>query len=151
MLNLFASLLQSSVSHDPSEIILICRFAAQESFLINVAICFRTLWWIESSKEQHLNKKCNILNDFMCPCSIEAFISFKNISLTPNIQMVVYVLFIVYITDKDTLSHAFNRPTFLHSVQQQGKLVFIEVKNITKYDWIKLTILDYINKNGQIR
>ncbi len=29
-----ASLLQSSVSHDPSEIILICRFAAQETFLI---------------------------------------------------------------------------------------------------------------------
>jgi len=29
-----ASLLQSSVSHDPSEIIVICRFAAQETFLI---------------------------------------------------------------------------------------------------------------------
>ncbi len=29
-----ASLLQSSVSHDPSEIILICWFAAQEIFLI---------------------------------------------------------------------------------------------------------------------
>ncbi len=29
-----ASLLQSSVSHDPSEIILICRFAAQEIFII---------------------------------------------------------------------------------------------------------------------
>ncbi len=29
-----ASLLQSSVSHDPSEIILICWFAAQETFLI---------------------------------------------------------------------------------------------------------------------
>ncbi len=28
-----ASLLQSSVSHDPSEIILICGFAAQETFL----------------------------------------------------------------------------------------------------------------------
>ncbi len=29
-----ASLLQSSVSHDPSEIILICWFTAQETFLI---------------------------------------------------------------------------------------------------------------------
>jgi len=33
-----ASLLQSSVSHDPSEIILKCRFAAQEKFIINVEI-----------------------------------------------------------------------------------------------------------------
>ncbi len=60
-----ASLLQSSVSHDPSEIILIW-FAAQETFLIFVNVenmcCFiylwllayRILWWIESSKEQHL-------------------------------------------------------------------------------------------------
>ncbi len=32
-----ASLLLSSVSHDPSEIILICRFAAQEtSIIINI-------------------------------------------------------------------------------------------------------------------
>ncbi len=31
---LFASLLQSSVSHDPSEIIRIWWFAAQETFLI---------------------------------------------------------------------------------------------------------------------
>ncbi len=31
-----ASLLQSSMSHDPSEIILICWFAAQETFLIIV-------------------------------------------------------------------------------------------------------------------
>ncbi len=29
-----ASLLQSSVSHDPSEIIQICWFAAQETFII---------------------------------------------------------------------------------------------------------------------
>ncbi len=36
-----ASLLQSSVSHDPSEIIIICWFAAQETFLIimNVENC----------------------------------------------------------------------------------------------------------------
>ncbi len=33
-----ASLLQSSVSHDPTEIILICRFAAQETFLIIILI-----------------------------------------------------------------------------------------------------------------
>jgi len=36
-LNFSASLLQSSVSHDPSEIILVCWFCAQETFLfINV-------------------------------------------------------------------------------------------------------------------
>ncbi len=33
-----ASLLQSSVSHDPSEIILICWFAAQETFLIVIGV-----------------------------------------------------------------------------------------------------------------
>ncbi len=30
------ALLQSSASHDPSDVILICRIAAQETFLINV-------------------------------------------------------------------------------------------------------------------
>jgi len=34
----FTSLRQSSVSHDPSEIILICLFAAQEIFLININV-----------------------------------------------------------------------------------------------------------------
>ncbi len=33
-----ASLLQSSASHDPSEIILICCFAAQETFVINICV-----------------------------------------------------------------------------------------------------------------
>ncbi len=33
-----ASLLQSSVSHDPSEVILICRFAAQEKILIIISV-----------------------------------------------------------------------------------------------------------------
>ncbi len=33
-LNFQQQLLQSSVSHDPSEIILICRFAALETFII---------------------------------------------------------------------------------------------------------------------
>ncbi len=35
-----ASLLQSSVSHDPSEIIIICWFAAQETFLISLENSF---------------------------------------------------------------------------------------------------------------
>jgi len=38
---LSASLLQSKVSNDHSEIILICRFAAQETFII---ILFRNLF-----------------------------------------------------------------------------------------------------------
>ncbi len=33
-----ASLLQSSLSHDPSEIILICWFTAQEAFLIIINV-----------------------------------------------------------------------------------------------------------------
>ncbi len=37
-----ASLIQSSVSHDPSEIILICWFGAEETFLI--IIIFETVW-----------------------------------------------------------------------------------------------------------
>ncbi len=44
-----ASLLQSSVSHDPSEIILICWFAAQETFLIIIDVkTFELLWRIEN-------------------------------------------------------------------------------------------------------
>ncbi len=64
-LNSHQSLLQSSVSHDPSEIILICWFGAQETFLIitnvenlnnfvETMIFFTIVWLIESSKEQHL-------------------------------------------------------------------------------------------------
>ncbi len=66
-LNFQQSLLLSSVSHDPSEIILIWWFGALETLLsmlktvmlFNVLwkswyICFRVLWWIESSKEQPL-------------------------------------------------------------------------------------------------
>jgi len=55
------SLLQSSVSHDPSEITLTGWFEAQETFvmIINVEnsflhFYFRILWWIERSKEQFL-------------------------------------------------------------------------------------------------
>jgi len=46
------SLLQFSVSHDPSEIILIWWFAAQETFMIIINVekrdyfYFRILWWI---------------------------------------------------------------------------------------------------------
>ncbi len=62
------NLFLSSVSNDPSEIIVICWFAAQETFLniINAKnscaaysfwalyIILRIIWWIESSKKQHL-------------------------------------------------------------------------------------------------
>ncbi len=61
----------TSVSHDPSKINQINRFSAQETFLMinfenscwvifcklwKTEIHFRILWWIESSKEQHLSK-----------------------------------------------------------------------------------------------
>ncbi len=69
-----ASLLQSSVSHDPSEIILICWFAAQQTFLIIVNVesscayiyTFISLWkicflrWIESLKK-HLFERENFI------------------------------------------------------------------------------------------
>jgi len=40
-----ASLLQSSVSHDPSEIILIYRFGAQETFLIIINVENSCFFW----------------------------------------------------------------------------------------------------------
>ncbi len=59
-----ASLLQSLLSHEPSEIILICRFDAQETFLTIINVknscaayyvrLFSILWLIESSNEHGL-------------------------------------------------------------------------------------------------
>jgi len=45
------TLLQTSVSYDPLEVILICGFDAQETFItinvkINFCFFFRILWWI---------------------------------------------------------------------------------------------------------
>ncbi len=58
-----ASLLQSSVSHDPSEIILICWFIISVEtvvllhiFLEPVILFSLNIWWIKSYKEQHLLK-----------------------------------------------------------------------------------------------
>ncbi len=48
-----ASLLQSSFSHDPSEISLICRFAAQETFMIIVNVETFFLWKIHFSAFFH--------------------------------------------------------------------------------------------------
>ncbi len=70
------SLLQSSVSHDPLEIIIIFWFAAQKTIVIIIiimlktaeSIFFRFPWWIESSEEQHLSEIeifCNIINVFI--------------------------------------------------------------------------------------
>ncbi len=69
-----ASLLQSSVSHDSSEIILICWFAAPETFLIIISVenscAAEYVSWciffkiLESSEEQHLYEIeifCNII------------------------------------------------------------------------------------------
>ncbi len=73
---LSASLLQSSVSHDPSEIILICSFAVKETLLLLLLLLLlsifktveyiRILWLnIERSKVQHLSeikRFCNIIH-----------------------------------------------------------------------------------------
>ncbi len=57
-LSLLASLPQS---HDPSEIIQIFWFAAKKNIYYNNVEnswvdCFRFLWWIERSEEQHLSE-----------------------------------------------------------------------------------------------
>ncbi len=60
-----ASLFQSSVSHDPSEIIWICRFAAQETFLIIISV--ENIYFFHDSKEPHLLETeivCNNINVF---------------------------------------------------------------------------------------
>ncbi len=76
------------MSHDSSEIILICWFAAQETSLIIInvenscaasycirkhgsIIFYRILWWIESLKEQHLIK-------WIRSCWKKVLISFGN-------------------------------------------------------------------------
>ncbi len=93
-----ASLLQSSVSHDPSEIIIICWFAAQEIFLIilmlKTVVLHNILWklWcilffrihrlIESSKEQHLCEIdifCNVINVFTV--TLPLFFTYHNLWL----------------------------------------------------------------------
>ncbi len=62
-LNIQQLLLQFSVSHDPSEIILICWFGAQEMFLIIISDTFDTF------KVSLLSKNINY---------------FKKVLLTPN-------------------------------------------------------------------
>ncbi len=52
-----ASLLQSSVSHDPSEIILIYWFAAQKTFLIIINVENSCAASFYASKQQHLFEK----------------------------------------------------------------------------------------------
>ncbi len=93
------------MSNNPSEIILICWSAAQETFLININVwkrlCsliffimetviffFRILWWIERYRDQHLFEIeiiCNFINvllsiliNLMCPRWIKVLISLKN-------------------------------------------------------------------------
>ncbi len=69
------SLLQSSVSHDPLESIIIFWFAAQKTTIIIIIMLktaesnfFRFPWWRESSEEQHLSEMeifGNIINVFI--------------------------------------------------------------------------------------
>ncbi len=110
-----ASFLQSSVSHDPSEIILICWLAAQETFLIinvenscsasyifveTITLFFRILWWIESSKEQNLFE---IFGN-----NVKIFVTFDQINASLlNNQLIYFLSFI--------LNHTFPR-TLIYSV-----------------------------------
>ncbi len=101
-----ASLLQSSESHYSSEIILICWFAAQETFIMSniylwKQLCcfiffwktihfFKILWIIKCSKEHlfEIEILCNIINDFtvtlislMHPCYFLFNLTDPNFSL----------------------------------------------------------------------
>ncbi len=93
-----------------SEIIIIYWFAAHETFLIIInvdnsraalyfcgnsdALIFRILWWIKSSKEQHLldidicydiiNILLSFVTNLMHPCWIKVFMSFKKKSYWPQ-------------------------------------------------------------------
>ncbi len=69
-LNFQQSLPQSSVSHDPSEIILICWFGAQETFFVVLFNIF--LWKLCFFKDFQMNRHlfeieifCNIINVFI--------------------------------------------------------------------------------------
>ncbi len=61
-----ASLLQSSVSHDPSEIILTCWFASQEKLFfyyywcVKQLCCFIFLWSLKDSYKVQKNCICNM-------------------------------------------------------------------------------------------
>ncbi len=93
------------MSHDPSEIILICWFAAQETFLIiinkkiiiikkktvvlfNVFVeilinfFFRILWWKVQKKSITLCLYCHFYVILLSPSWIKVLISFKNKILT---------------------------------------------------------------------
>jgi len=60
-----ASLLQSSVSHDPTEIIIIwcSRNSLRVFFTVFFHFYFRILWWIESSKEQNWSEMESFCNN----------------------------------------------------------------------------------------
>ncbi len=116
-LNFQQPLLQSLVSHDPLEIIIICWFA-EETFPIVINIqtivlpdiffvgnCntfFRILWWIE---EQHLFEieiVCNIINVFCATKKNIASLHNKTnffffFLLTPN-RNVHHLQYIVYLS-----------------------------------------------------
>ncbi len=65
-----ASLLQSSLSHDPSEILQICRFAAKGTFIfiiINVENSCAALFFSEMFDEQSSREILSFLINWMHP------------------------------------------------------------------------------------
>ncbi len=72
-MNFYLLFVQSSVSHDPSEIIIICWFGAQVTYLIIINAenrIHRIHWWIKGLKEQDLFELeifSNIINVFTVP------------------------------------------------------------------------------------
>ncbi len=70
-LNIQQLLLQFSVSHDPSEIILICWFGAQEMFLIIISATFDTF------KVSLLSKNINYFKKVLLTANLTLFNGFS--------------------------------------------------------------------------
>ncbi len=98
------SFLQYSVSHDPSEIILICWFAAQETFLIilNFEYCYAASYFCEKW-----------YNSVLCKIKTYTFIFFfNNVALNQRLWSDVWPSMV---THTQNLCSAFNPSKCTHS------------------------------------
>ncbi len=111
----------SSVSHDPSEIILICWFAVQENYcqywkqLLNIfvetQIFFTILWWIEISKDQHcfvIRIFCNIIVVFNVTFDQfnASLLNKSNFSLAPGKNLTANFWTVVHVSGAASYSTA---------------------------------------------
>ncbi len=111
-----ASLLQSSVSHDASEIIQICWFTDQEKCLISSMLKTFVLLNISVETMVHISRYFDkYVRNVMYPCWIKLLMYFKN--LTDPIKFIIHLSILVLkccvtqvmkiLTQKQPLSHLF--------------------------------------------